>query len=130
MIRRPPRSTLFPYTTLFRSDVPTWIAGNDELLGGAFALAAERTVAGQNDLRGHAGVELHDLGDLLFRYVDRSRDVGDGIFERRTYVENRIAPARQNPLQVLGTDLGSQLAGLLQGRLKDRRRRLGSRRVA
>ena len=22
MIRRPPRSTLFPYTTLFRSDVP------------------------------------------------------------------------------------------------------------
>src|SRR5438105_6810544 len=30
MIRRPPRSTLFPYTTLFRSDgavvVPTWRA--------------------------------------------------------------------------------------------------------
>src|SRR2546428_3775124 len=24
MIRRPPRSTLFPYTTLFRSRVPTW----------------------------------------------------------------------------------------------------------
>src|SRR3712207_8551727 len=24
MIRRPPRSTLFPYTTLFRSDVPGW----------------------------------------------------------------------------------------------------------
>src|SRR2546430_8580449 len=23
MIRRPPRSTLFPYTTLFRSDLPT-----------------------------------------------------------------------------------------------------------
>src|SRR3712207_8466163 len=25
MIRRPPRSTLFPYTTLFRSFVPEWI---------------------------------------------------------------------------------------------------------
>src|SRR5260370_32337324 len=25
MIRRPPRSTLFPYTTLFRSRVPTWL---------------------------------------------------------------------------------------------------------
>src|SRR5256885_12681214 len=25
MIRRPPRSTLFPYTTLFRSDGFTWI---------------------------------------------------------------------------------------------------------
>src|SRR5690348_15301262 len=29
MIRRPPRSTLFPYTTLFRSDVATAIAGGD-----------------------------------------------------------------------------------------------------
>src|SRR2546428_4010164 len=25
MIRRPPRSTLFPYTTLFRSDVTAWL---------------------------------------------------------------------------------------------------------
>src|SRR2546421_12224341 len=25
MIRRPPRSTLFPYTTLFRSDVHFWL---------------------------------------------------------------------------------------------------------
>src|SRR3712207_8593208 len=30
MIRRPPRSTLFPYTTLFRSDAPIhWITGRD-----------------------------------------------------------------------------------------------------
>src|SRR2546427_7684453 len=26
MIRRPPRSTLFPYTTLFRSGLPAWLA--------------------------------------------------------------------------------------------------------
>src|SRR2546421_6549641 len=25
MIRRPPRSTLFPYTTLFRSETPFWL---------------------------------------------------------------------------------------------------------
>src|SRR3712207_6881843 len=25
MIRRPPRSTLFPYTTLFRSSAPCWV---------------------------------------------------------------------------------------------------------
>src|SRR2546430_3911603 len=25
MIRRPPRSTLFPYTTLFRSEVESWL---------------------------------------------------------------------------------------------------------
>src|SRR3712207_7255014 len=29
MIRRPPRSTLFPYTTLFRSDVLHTIGGDD-----------------------------------------------------------------------------------------------------
>src|SRR2546421_13064596 len=28
MIRRPPRSTLFPYTTLFRSKLPTTNTGN------------------------------------------------------------------------------------------------------
>src|SRR2546427_7378711 len=28
MIRRPPRSTLFPYTTLFRSTIPTHLAGD------------------------------------------------------------------------------------------------------
>src|SRR2546427_4737642 len=27
MIRRPPRSTLFPYTTLFRSNPERWLAG-------------------------------------------------------------------------------------------------------
>src|SRR5258708_31530661 len=27
MIRRPPRSTLFPYTTLFRSHAPAWLRG-------------------------------------------------------------------------------------------------------
>src|SRR5258707_2834517 len=36
MIRRPPRSTLFPYTTLFRSLVP-----QDQVRSAALALAAE-----------------------------------------------------------------------------------------
>src|SRR5690242_21577789 len=33
MIRRPPRSTLFPYTTLFRSHVPRPVASRPEDLG-------------------------------------------------------------------------------------------------
>src|SRR3712207_7363308 len=41
MIRRPPRSTLFPYTTLFRSDA-----------------AAERGRVGVQPERGGAGVEV------------------------------------------------------------------------
>src|SRR3989440_1111768 len=34
MIRRPPRSTLFPYTTLFRSKFPGGIQGNLHAAGG------------------------------------------------------------------------------------------------
>src|SRR2546425_11297675 len=30
MIRRPPRSTLFPYTTLFRSERPEWLVEEQE----------------------------------------------------------------------------------------------------
>src|SRR2546426_7207176 len=33
MIRRPPRSTLFPYTTLFRSH-PQWVVLGGDLFGG------------------------------------------------------------------------------------------------
>src|SRR3712207_9219809 len=32
MIRRPPRSTLFPYTTLFRSDMRGYTIGKDDYL--------------------------------------------------------------------------------------------------
>src|SRR3712207_9506687 len=41
MIRRPPRSTLFPYTTLFRSDPVDVFAGHEGGAGGD----AERRVA-------------------------------------------------------------------------------------
>src|SRR4051794_41661273 len=47
MIRRPPRSTLFPYTTLFRSlpqPTPAPVAGRDDGLGGRehLVLAGDR----------------------------------------------------------------------------------------
>src|SRR2546422_11703365 len=45
MIRRPPRSTLFPYTTLFRSDVPCFVhlreGGRDPASGGSVAALDE-----------------------------------------------------------------------------------------
>src|SRR3712207_8495940 len=43
MIRRPPRSTLFPYTTLFRSD--------GVYRTGAFGFAHVRTYCGEHSLR-------------------------------------------------------------------------------
>src|SRR5256885_12286670 len=40
MIRRPPRSTLFPYTTLFRS--PVWLPG-DRITGGLYERRSTET---------------------------------------------------------------------------------------
>src|SRR3712207_7725009 len=49
MIRRPPRSTLFPYTTLFRSVVAGHPGGGDRLVG-------------SGEVRGE-GVGLADVGE-------------------------------------------------------------------
>src|SRR2546425_8117403 len=77
MIRRPPRSTLFPYTTLFRSRHPRH-AQEARLavdLGGAgaalprFAVPADREVGCLLGLDGVHGVEDHPPlagGDLVF----------------------------------------------------------------
>src|SRR5256885_16372142 len=51
MIRRPPRSTLFPYTTLFRSIVPALEA---ELLELAHATAGEQPVVHVGESPGRA----------------------------------------------------------------------------
>src|SRR6267143_2209927 len=40
MIRRPPRSTLFPYTTLFRSTVSWWHKRQPSVLGAAAGAVA------------------------------------------------------------------------------------------
>src|SRR3712207_7103782 len=59
MIRRPPRSTLFPYTTLFRSQDER----QDELAGAE--LVADLLHRRQQDL-----VQRGDRADLLDRLVD------------------------------------------------------------
>src|SRR3712207_7126018 len=54
MIRRPPRSTLFPYTTLFRSVLPNLLDGLDlrGCLVSLDALACQPHLAGQITARG------------------------------------------------------------------------------
>src|SRR5690349_24238648 len=56
MIRRPPRSTLFPYTTLFRSRLPK---GNVIIVGG-----------GQTGCQ--MAEELHDAGRRVFLSCGRA----------------------------------------------------------
>src|SRR5260370_16589372 len=51
MIRRPPRSTLFPYTTLFRSHLP---AAEERLLHLAVAPKQLRMVRGDSNRHHHA----------------------------------------------------------------------------
>src|SRR2546422_11773781 len=59
MIRRPPRSTLFPYTTLFRSREERSVArGGDHLTRGAVHLLARGARAPQRH-RGGLGVVHH-----------------------------------------------------------------------
>src|SRR3712207_8372724 len=58
MIRRPPRSTLFPYTTLFRSVR----AGEEQEVGDEAAHAAARAQRGR---RGLAALAVEGLGEQL-----------------------------------------------------------------
>src|SRR2546427_6758875 len=54
MIRRPPRSTLFPYTTLFRSDPLPCLAARQVLDGGEeLQVLAHRQVFVQRKALGH-----------------------------------------------------------------------------
>src|SRR2546427_5858013 len=76
MIRRPPRSTLFPYTTLFRSR-PLGQAGRRYRLPGLAAVAREvnETVVG-------AGPQDVALVERLGQREDRAVDLGAGVVAR------------------------------------------------
>src|SRR5438034_4663820 len=81
MIRRPPRSTLFPYTTLFRSDVTTdsfrCLKSQDALGGACGGLASWcgngiprlRSVAGQRGRSEEHTSELQSHSDLVCRLL-------------------------------------------------------------
>src|SRR5258706_1796845 len=58
MIRRPPRSTLFPYTTLFRSDGKIVVGGDFKSIGGA-----ARTNIARLNVDGSADAGFNPGGD-------------------------------------------------------------------
>src|SRR3712207_8840837 len=74
MIRRPPRSTLFPYTTLFRS----------VRQGGGGLLVVHRHLAGQHDQPGGDQRLARDPGERVGRQDRVEHGVGDLVGDRKS----------------------------------------------
>src|SRR2546430_15482416 len=93
MIRRPPRSTLFPYTTLFRSDGIHWttqFASTEDFVGVDFISSTTGWVVGGQTLLGttDGGRTWHQLGEAAelirsFTSSMRRRDGGSRAATRR-----------------------------------------------
>src|SRR3989449_6411734 len=73
MIRRPPRSTLFPYTTLFRSTASTAIAGASRTCRSATPHGRELNGILQDPAHHSVHAARVDLQRHLRRYVPRRR---------------------------------------------------------
>src|SRR5258708_12207259 len=73
MIRRPPRSTLFPYTTLFRSAVAIGYLGTSTPLGGRLTLNDKLAIAALEPLA--AGLSLSELADRKSTRLNSSHQI-------------------------------------------------------
>src|SRR3712207_7742694 len=76
MIRRPPRSTLFPYTTLFRSELPALAVEAQRVAARAVAVGHQlerHGVDARGDVRGrvHHGHVLEPAAALAAHELDR-----------------------------------------------------------
>src|SRR5260370_10595813 len=84
MIRRPPRSTLFPYTTLFRSPViqtSQWVNHGEVAEKVRMALLLGELAAkpsDENGLRNRVDVKEHDQSDQTKNNIDHL-DLEDGL---------------------------------------------------
>src|SRR3712207_8786244 len=97
MIRRPPRSTLFPYTTLFRSQADALAAR--ELVLDRLAQPADRRHV-DLDHRGELGRDLqrlhHPLGDGLAQPRHRSEEHTSELQSRQYLVCRLLLEKKQN----------------------------------
>src|SRR3712207_7602156 len=85
MIRRPPRSTLFPYTTLFRSDHES---GDRTALG---------VVALEQGRRGGAAGHHGELPCQVVRVRDRSEEHTSELQSRQYLVCRLLLEKKKNP---------------------------------
>src|SRR3712207_7481547 len=90
MIRRPPRSTLFPYTTLFRSTIT--VLQVVELLDGPFGRDAEG-VLGEAAAAARAVMERTTIADVVER--ERSEEHTSEL-QSRQYLVCRLLLEKKN----------------------------------
>src|SRR2546430_10976820 len=114
MIRRPPRSTLFPYTTLFRSSHPAAEPPGPETEAGTESQTAE-AVSLLQSLR--VGVSAGRAGSCLGSGTAQRRGTGRRWSEHRTdlrYPGKGSGVSGRNPTELDGQDLSrpSGTAGL------------------
>src|SRR5690349_21997573 len=90
MIRRPPRSTLFPYTTLFRSEAKGIVARRQEAGAGVY----RATVSREDYLGARVGAEvsrlIEDFGEL------RSEEHTSELQSRRDLVCRLLLEKKNN----------------------------------
>src|SRR2546428_12033290 len=95
MIRRPPRSTLFPYTTLFRSDLGLHLAAADPACRRLAPHQVDRSAGGEeNDVR--------DPGD----------EAGHTDGRRHTHPDDHVGPPEHVPgdaVAISGAEAGEVL---------------------
>src|SRR5258707_9445470 len=92
MIRRPPRSTLFPYTTLFRSDSPT---------DGSYILNS-RPVQGL-DFSDRARIRNQEIGFIFqsFNLIGDRSEEHTSELQSRQYLVCRLLLEKKNRIRIL-----------------------------
>src|SRR2546430_13654068 len=116
MIRRPPRSTLFPYTTLFRShpDAGDLLQAHGRRVvlvrvGDADAHHGTLHVAGLDELVHHGARQIDRDGEAVAR--------GEAVVtrDRRVDADHLAADVHERPARITGVDGGVGLDEILHG---------------
>src|SRR3712207_6261593 len=110
MIRRPPRSTLFPYTTLFRSEAVVQRCLDEGLVGGGgFAVDASLIQADANKQRSLAGSD--------WRAQDHTQEAPRAVREYLATLDEAAwgAATDVEPKFVSPSDPAAQWTGALRG---------------
>src|SRR3712207_7999745 len=96
MIRRPPRSTLFPYTTLFRSAPPLKVAGEgDGGAGAGLGIAAELFAPVEVDTHvvAHPHADARRSEEHTSELQSRQYLVCRLLLEKKKQIEKKNPPA-------------------------------------